>query len=473
MELNRLDEAVASYDKALVLRPDVAEVLHNRGHALFEMDRLDEAVANYEKALAIKPDFAEARIDLGKALAALHRTDEAIDCYRRVLAAAPGMAEAHSGLGAILQTLGRLAESRQRLETAVRLAPGNAEYYRSLVQAQRIAIGDPHLDAMEKLAQGVATLSRSEQIALHFALGKAYADLEKHKPAFDHLLQGNALKRKQVRYDETAGFAMFERVKAVFTPELMRQKRGLGDPSNVPVFILGMPRSGTTLAEQMLASHPNIFGAGELRDIATALTEFDGRNHGQAPFPEIVPHLSGAQLREFGARYVSTVAALAPTAARITDKMPGNFVFVGLIHLALPHARIVHTRRDPIDTCLSCFSQEFASGLQWSYDLGELGRFYRQYEALMEHWRRVLPAGVMLEVQYEELVADFEQQARRIVAYCGLEWDERCLAFHETQRPVRTASATQVRQPIYRSAIGRWRAYEPWLGPLLDALGSR
>ena len=264
-----------------------------------------------------------------------------------------------------------------------------------------------------------------------------------------------------------------ERVKAVFTPELMQQKRSLGDPSDVPVFILGMPRSGTTLTEQMLASHPNIFGAGELRDIATALTEFDRRNHGQAPFPEIVPYMSEPQLRQFGARYVSTIRAFAPTAVRITDKMPGNFVFVGLIHLALPRARIVHTRRDPIDTCLSKLLPG-ESQLDWIiHDLGELGRYYRQYEALMEHWRRVLPAGVMLDVQYEELVADFEQQARRIVAYCGLEWDERCLAFHETPRPVRTASATQVRQPIYRSAVGRWRAYEPWLGPLFDALGSR
>jgi Sulfotransferase family len=190
------------------------------------------------------------------------------------------------------------------------------------------------------------------------------------------------------------------------------------------------------------------------------------------PYPECVGVLTAQSLRQMGAAYVRGLQQRAPTAVRVTDKMPTNFFYLGLVHLMLPQSRIIHVRRDPLDTCLSCFSKLFAGEQPYAYDLAELGRYYRAYEALMEHWRRVLPEGVMLDVQYEELVADFEPQARRLLGYCGLEWDDRCLAFHETQRSVRTASATQVRQPIYGTSVGRWRPYREMLQPLLRELGS-
>jgi sulfotransferase family protein len=248
----------------------------------------------------------------------------------------------------------------------------------------------------------------------------------------------------------------------VFTGELMRSHEGRGERSCVPVFILGMLRSGTTLVEQILASHPKVFGAGEVDDFNKVIAALH--------FPEVVSLMSGEQLRQLGASYVGGIRVAAPVVERITNKSPGNFRFTGLIHMMLPNARIIHTRRDPIDTCLSCFSKLFVGNHPYAYDLEELGRYYRAYEALMAHWRSVLPPNVMLEVQYEEVVADLEGQARRIVAHCGLEWDALCLAFHQTERPVRTASATQVRQPIYKSSVGRWRAYEPFLGPLLAEL---
>jgi Sulfotransferase family len=223
-------------------------------------------------------------------------------------------------------------------------------------------------------------------------------------------------------------------------------------------------RSGTTLIEQILASHPKMFGAGELRHLSLLAASLPG-------FPEIVPYLSAERLRQLGTSYVDAVGAMAPDAERVTDKMPGNFALAGLIHLALPNARIIHMRRDPIDTCLSCFSILFTNGQPYSYDLAELGRYYRAYEELMEHWRSVLPAGVMLEVRYEDVVSDLEQQARRVVAHCGLEWDDACLGFHEARRTVRTASAAQVREPIYRSSMGRWRPYKELLRPLITELG--
>jgi len=235
--------------------------------------------------------------------------------------------------------------------------------------------------------------------------------------------------------------------------------------------VLGMPRSGTTLVEQIIASHPMVYGAGELHAFNDIILSVRGPNGNPLPFPEFVPALDASALKQFGARYVESVRKLAPRGLRFTDKMPSNFYFVGLIHLALPNAKIIHTVRDPVDTCISCFTKLFSAEQNHTYDLGELGRYYKRYEALMAHWRRVLPRGRILDVRYEEVIDDLERQARRIISHCGLAWDEHCLSFHETKRPVRTASATQVRQPIYKSAVGRWRVYEEHLGPLLSSLG--
>jgi Sulfotransferase family len=268
-----------------------------------------------------------------------------------------------------------------------------------------------------------------------------------------------------VAYEEGLALGLFDRIEAVFTPELIAAKSGAGDTSPMPIFVLGMPRSGTTLIEQIIASHPMVQGAGELRTlhevVLKVLTD---------PYPECAPALSAAALCSIGERYIAEVRKLAPSGERVTDKMPSNYYFAGLIHLALPNAKIIHTVRDPIDTCVSCFSKLFASPQNHTYDLAELGRYYKRYERLMAHWRGVLPAGRILDVCYENVVADLEGQARRIISHCQLPWDDRCLSFHETTRPVRTASATQVRRPIYKTAVGRWHAYEEQLEPLLKAL---
>ncbi|MBO0752853.1 MAG: sulfotransferase, partial [Bradyrhizobiaceae bacterium] len=260
--------------------------------------------------------------------------------------------------------------------------------------------------------------------------------------------------------------------RTVFTPELMREKSGGGDPSQVPVFIVGMPRSGTTLLEQVLASHSKVHGAGEVETFYQALVKLMDRAGGTAPFPDMVAAMSSEALRELGASYVSMIRAAAPAAERVVNKLTLNYKYVGLIHLALPNARIIHIRRDPLDTCFSCFSLAFSGEQSFTYDQGELGRYYRGYAALMEHWRRVLPEGVMIEVQYEDLVADLAGQAGNVLAHCGLAWEDACLAFHETDRPVKTASSAQVRRPLYQTSIGRWRPYEHLLQPLIKALDN-
>jgi tetratricopeptide (TPR) repeat protein len=461
--LDQREEAIVHYRRALAIRPDFAIAHNNLANTLQALGRRDEAETHYRRAIGFKPDYAEAHNNLANVLRVLGRGEEAVQCYRRALAFEPRYLEAHNNLGNALKELGQFEEAAASFKKALELDPKCVAAYHDLALATKVKADDPWLAAMEKLASDSDGLKPRDRAGLHFALAKTSEDLERHDEAFRHMLAANALKRHEIAYDEARTFARFARIQELVTAELLRQKAGSGDPSRAPIFILGMPRSGTTLVEQILASHPDVFGAGEIDDL-TLLAE-------AMPYPEELPEASAEQLRALGASYVAGVRARAGAALWITDKMPSNFYYVGLIRLALPNARIIHTRRDPVDTCLSCFSKLFVGVAQpFSYDLRELGRYWRQYDALMAHWRQVLPEGAMLEIQYEELVADLETHARRLVAYCGLDWNDACLAFHETRRAVRTASAAQVRRPVYKSAVGRWRIYEEQLAPLIEEL---
>jgi len=465
----RLDEAVVSYGEALRLKPDYHQALNNLGNALKEQGKLEQAIARYSDALRIKPDYPDALYNLGNAFQEQGRLDEALAYYRAVLDLKPDSPDACFNLGVALTVSGRLDEAYCVFERAVGLAPRQGLYYRMLVDTGRVAPAGPHVRRMEELASDLDALPEADRMELHFALGAVYADCGQQERSFRHLLAGNRLKRGRVDYDEAGTLALFERIRSVFTAELLAAGSVGGTPSRLPVFVVGMPRSGTTLVEQILASHPQVFGAGELMDLPRLTDDLESAAGGVA-FPEAVAVLPGERLGRLGDAYLDGLRAHAPSAARIVDKLPDNFRRIGLIHMALPRARIVHVRRDPVDTCLSCFSKLFTGQLHYTYDLAELGRFYRVYEGLMAHWRDVLPPGVMLEVRYEEVVADLEGQARRILDHCGLPWDERCLVFHQNQRLVRTASAAQVRRPLYASSVGRWRVFADMARPLLDAL---
>jgi tetratricopeptide (TPR) repeat protein len=475
-ELKRFDDALASYDRALALQPDHAGALGNRGNTLHELKRFDEALASYDRALALQPDHAEALYNRGDTLHERGDLHAALADYRRALSLKPDLADVYNNMGNVLEELGQLQEAQSAYLEALRLDPNNTAAYVNLAAAKTFKPGDAHLAAMATLAERTEGLSNTDRMRLDFALGKAYADLDEHSRAFHHLRAGNAAKRASIGYDETAALGLFDRIEAVFTPQLIAAKSGGGNSSPLPIFVLGMPRSGTTLVEQIIASHPAVHGAGELQLLSDAVRTVRGPDGNSVTYPELTASLDRAALHQIGARYAVMLRDLAanhgaPGAERVTDKMPSNYYFAGLIHLALPNAKIIHTIRDPLDTCLSCFSRLFAAEQNYSYDLGELGRYYRRYERLMAHWRRVLPVGRILDVRYEDVVADLEQQARRIIVHCALPWDDRCLSFHQTDRPVRTASATQVRQPIYKSAIGRWRVYEEHIEPLLSGLG--
>jgi predicted O-linked N-acetylglucosamine transferase (SPINDLY family) len=462
---DRLDEAVAHYRRAIALAPRFANAHNNLATTLEKQGRSQEAATEFARVLEMEPQHASAHYNLGNLLRANAEYEAAIGHYKQALASRPDFADAWNNMGVALAERGDLEAARQAYQRSVEAEPARAAYHRNLAVHKRFEPGDPQLAVLEELARNPHRVPEHEQIDLRFALGKAYADLKQHERSFGHLLAGNALKRTQIAYDESAAMAYMGRIRATFGAELMRAKAGAGNPSPTPVFIVGMPRSGTTLIEQIIASHPSAAGAGELFDLDNIARSVPG-------FPDTVSGMSAEELGQLGARYVAATQAVAPAAGRVADKMPWNFHFCGLIHLALPNARIIHARRDAIDTCLSCFSILFDGNSNlYTYDLGELGRFYRAYESLMAHWRAILPPGVMLEVQYEDVVADLEAQARRIVAHCGLAWDDACLAFHKTRRPVRTSSVAQVRQPIYNSSVGRWRPYRHHLRPLFDGLG--
>jgi tetratricopeptide (TPR) repeat protein len=499
----RGEEALAAYDEAIAIDSGHAGFHTNRGNVLSELERLAEAEAAYRRALELQPDDPgihnnlgnllrrrgkladaesiaraglardERRTDLLMLLAAtlreLGRVDEAIERCREAVLIDPEQPEVHNALANALADGGQLEAADAAYRRALELRPDYTEAVYHLAILRRPA------DPAAELAAVQARLERqgwstAEAASLYYAAGKLAADAdEAPERVFGYYREGARLRRETLDYDVGADERRFAAIARAFPRGRIEALAGAGHDSDVPVFIVGMPRSGTSLIEQILASHPRVHGAGERRDLGTVVADCDSR-FGKN-FPEWVEALDGATAAEIGRRYCESLIDPATEADRVTDKLPGNFVHCGLIAAALPNARIVHVRRDPVDTCLSCFSYLFAGRQAFTYDLEELGRYYRAYHGLMAHWRETLSPERLLEIDYETLVAEPETEVAQLLTHCGLAWDDACLAFHRTERSVRTASANQVRQPLYASAVGRWRRYESELQPLLEALG--
>jgi tetratricopeptide (TPR) repeat protein len=485
--LGRPTEGLPYLERALALDPSQADVLNNTGAALRATGRAQEATELFRRAIALDPrnimalrnlanarsahgeheaaiadlqafladglDSAEIREQLGASLWLTGRTGEGLAHVRRSIELDPHFADGHGRLGLMLSELGDIDAAKREYLTAIAAAPHRPGFYRALAHLDPAALEPHHLAALD--AMDDASFEAGDRAERHFALAYVAARAHDYERAFQHFAIGNASQRSVMTYDERVTLDAFKNIAAVFTPRFIAGHAGVGANSDLPIFIVGMPRSGTTLVEQFLASHPSVAAGGELYVLEPLVDE----SHGNIA------------LRETGERYLARLREIAPAAARVTDKMPANFRFLGLIHMALPNARIIHVRRDPLDTCMSCFSQLFSSeALAWTYDLRELGRYYCGYSELMQHWRQTLSPAVMLEVKYEELVENFESEARRLVAFCGLEWNEQCREFYRADRRVRTASVVQVRRPLYRTSIGNSRNYLPFLGPLVKEL---
>ncbi len=380
-------------------------------------------------------------------------------------------------LGIMERIAGNLERSQQLINRALELHPDNPAALRTHGSEIRYEYGDENFKRLNYVAAKFSEFQPIEQIHLHYALAKASEDVGELDAAFRHYSVAGAKKRKTDKFNEREAERLHRVIPQVVTRAKLAQANEKGSDSDVPVFILGMPRSGTSLMEQILSSHPDVFGAGELKFMTGVLENIGiGENKGlrlrMGEKDPVFEYDRNAPWAERGQRYVEKLEKLADKPyKRIVDKMPGNFNFVGLIHAVLPNAKIIHSRRHPVETCLSCYRIHFAEGHQWTYNLRELGRYYKRYWDLMKYWREEFP-GVMYEAVYEENVADVETSARNLIAHLELPWNDRCLEFYNTDRPVKTASVTQVRKPIYKTSTNRWRKYEKYLGPLLDELGD-
>lgn len=429
--------------------------------------RFVDATKIFQALVDEDPRFARAWHRLGHVTARRQDPAEAERHIRTALDLEPDNPHYHQSLGAILVQLGRMGEAEAAVRRAIALKPDFAEAYYRLSLFTKPREDDPLIGEIERLLHE-GTLGREDRCFLHFAAGKFYDDLADYDRAFAHFERANALSGRQFSVRRYQRYV--DDLIEAFPQEIFGARSAAGSASEVPVFVVGMPRSGTSLVEQILASHPRVYGAGELTDIHSITATFPRYAPGRAAYPGCLASVDDEVISGFAEAYLRRVGGLAPEAERIVDKNPMNFEHLGLIALMFPGARIVHCRREPVDTCLSCYFQQFGHRhLHFTYNLAHLGGFYRAYERLMAHWAAVLPAD-LLEVRYEDVVADTDGAARRLLDFCGLAWDPACAEFHRNPRPVQTSSLWQVRQPIYKRSVARWRHYEAHLGPLFAAL---
>lgn len=528
-DMKRYDETITSARFALAFNPTLSQAHSNLSIALRETGRLNEAEASARKALHFLPDSVEAQLDLAEILFVSDRYEEAETLFTDALEKLPNSARLYLKLSNVMERTNRLNEALEAVNKAIEITPDMPEAYHRLASvhfmgnnieaaltaldkaleiypnfpsalATRSEILQAHGDmegALEATRAGMAlddslpflhfTLSklkkfkdfddpdfvrmrevekiapnfgRPQECAINFALHKAYEDIKDFDKSFEHLQKGNDIKRSIVNFDTASQRNSYAKHKEVYSKEFLNTFKGVGHEDAAPIFIVGMPRSGTTLTEQIISSHPDVFGAGELHYISELEHEF-GR---------VTPENAKAM----GERYMERIRNIEPdaaTAKMLTDKMPGNYMRVGKILSILPNAKIIHTNRNPVDTCLSCYKQFFARAHYWSYNLEEMAEHYHLYMDMMEHWRKIIP-GSFLEIHYEETVNDFENQARRLIDFVGLEWNDACLTPHKTKRSIMTASKGQVRQPIYKTSVEGWRRYEKQLTPLAEALAE-
>ena len=470
--LGRAGAAEQANRRAIALRPDYTDAYLNLGIALKAQSRAEAAADAYRAAIGLDPRNHQAHFNLANVLLEQGQYPQAIESYRRTIALEPRFDAAHNNLGNALKDLGRLEEAGAEYRAALAVNPDFGEAERNLTACRRYAAADD-ADARRIEARLRRTdVAPGQRIPLHFALGKIYDDCGNYAAAFAQYHAGNQLKRSSVRFDETSVARGVERIMRRFTRDFLLSRAERGSPSERPLFIVGMPRSGTTLVEQVIASHPLAHGAGELSEIFRIVDGIAAVSHSAQPYPEGVADPGAQTIARLATQYEQRLARGAPrSAVRITDKNPLNFRHLGLIALLFPRARIIHCTRDRLDTALSIYFQYFVHGHEYAYDLDDIAGFYRQYERLMQHWHEHLTVPIHT-LRYEELVGCTAKTARELLAFAGLPWDERCLSFQHAGSAVRTASAWQVRQPLYTHAVGRWRNYARQLAPLRQALGE-
>ncbi|MEI6797719.1 MAG: sulfotransferase [Pseudomonadota bacterium] len=501
LDCERPREAIKVVSAQIRKTPQNAELHRTMGRAFLQVDELNLAELAFNKAIELNPSMAEAILGLAEVYQKKNHPALALDQARKAADLAPDLAYAFQQMGHFEADLGNVTHAFAHLERALSinpdftpallsrgylhmengdmelakvdfarvaaLKPGSIDALFSSVRIDKIKPGDPHIAQLESLAADADKFLKPKAIAVHYSLAKCYEDTNRHDDAFEHFEIGGRLKRSMLTYDADAHDRKVDALIAMFDRDLIAKLRQSANHSAQPIFVLGMPRSGTTLTESIIANHPLVFGAGELNHIQTLFP-----TDSEAAVAQLAELLGGLAepIAQRITGYVERLNSHAPGSPRITDKMPANFFMLGLIHALLPNARIIHVARDAVDTCVSCFTRLFERSQYHTYDQIELGRYFNAYSRIMAHWGRVLPQNSFYTVQYEALVEAPETESRAILDYCGLKWDDACLSFHTAKRRVRTASVTQVRSPVYLSSVQKWRQYENHLGPLLSVL---
>jgi tetratricopeptide (TPR) repeat protein len=467
-----LDDAQLLYEALLARAPDYQVARFEYAQLLIDRHLHRAAQLQAEKLLAAEPANRNYRALYATTCVGLSQHERAIEVYRELLPGAAQPAELHLSIAHTLKTMGEREAAIGEYRTAAAARPGYGDAWWSLANLKTYAFTAAELATM-RAAEAAPATEQADRLHLCFALGKAYEDRREYQTSFDYYARGNALKRAGSRYRPELQELNTRLQSAVCTRELFERHRGSGAPAPDPIFIVGLPRSGSTLIEQILASHSQVEGTHELADVPRIVAGLQGREAPaeQPRYPGVLAQLSTADLQRLGEGYLKDTRIYRTERAYFIDKMPNNFRHIGLIHLMLPNAKIIDARREPMACCFGNLKQLFAHGQEFTYSIEDIARYYRSYLELMRHWDAVLP-GRVLRVQHEELVDDLQANVRRVLDYCGLAFEPACIEFHKTARSIRTASSEQVRQPIYREGLEQWRHYEPWLTPLRDALGD-
>jgi tetratricopeptide (TPR) repeat protein len=465
----KLDEAIASYHQVIRIKPDHVQAYLNLANALKNQGKLEEAVAFYQRVIRIKPDYAEAHSSLGETFKEQGDLDKAVGSYERALQIKPESTEVHYNLGIAFKEQGKLDEAVSSYQNALQIKPDYSLAHFSLSQIKKFSGDDLRIRQMESLLDDDSRLDK-DRVLLNFALGTAYDELGDYDLAFHHFAEGNQLKRQMFEYDPAARVGYVSALIEFFNPKSFAE---LGDSmavnSEMPIFIVGMPRSGTTLAEQILASHPDVYGAGELKHVSALIPRLLSLSTKSKDFPQCLKTLPTGIVRELAGEYIEQLRQLSPETKHVSDKMPGNFFSLGLIALLWPNSKIIHCRRNPVAVGFSCYRRYFWDSQLFAWDLAEIGHYWRQYDRLWHHWQQVLTIPVF-ELQYEQLVERSENEIRLMLDHCGLPWDDRCLDSHRTRRVVQTTP--EVRQPIYREAVEHWQHYRHHLESLTQAIAG-
>ncbi len=468
VEANRWVAAHRLLGRAVKLAPDFTLAWNDLANLYMREEHFDKALESVQRALELDPEMPFSHIVHGNILAKAQRHEESLQAYQRALDLSPLHGGALSGMGHVLKTIGRQQESIETYRKCIQAHPAHGEAYWSLANLKTFEFDQQEVEVMLKMVDEDA-LAYEPRVNMLMSLGKHFENQKDYDGAFAYYQQGNDLRRSHENYDPVQTEVIHDRIIEVFDHDFLHGRQACGDPDPAPILIVGLPRSGSTLIEQILASHSQVEGTMELPDLSRIIRDLNHQRKDRVEFPEAVRDMHEDDFRALGQDYLKTTQRYRNGKAFFIDKMPNNFPFVGLLHLILPNARVINARRHPLDSCLGSYRQLFFKGQSFTYDLFELGEYYLQYQRIMDHWNDVLP-GKVLDVHYEQMVLDQENQTRRILEYCGLPWEDQCLRFYETRRAVNTASSEQVRQPIYTSALNFWRNYEAHLGELIEIL---